>query len=91
MRVFVIRRILIEIDSRQSCDAERASVRAEDGFVVDCQIAKPLQIFHKIFCDGNQIGSASKIQANHRALSIVENHRCYVIREFVVMHFRVSK
>src|ERR1700730_6672885 len=90
VRVFVIGRILVEINARQSGENEWASVGTEFDFIIHTQISKRSERAGKFLNSRNKVEAAAKLKAHDRSLAIIENYGGNMIGHLVFVQLSVS-
>src|SRR5580704_870038 len=89
--VFVVWRILVEIDARQTGEDEWSGVGAKFEFIADFNFADIRERFCEWLEGFDQVVAATKLKFLHRSLSGIENDVGEVVFHFRGMRFDVSQ
>ena len=90
VRVFIVRRILLQINSGKTGEDERAGIGAEFALVVNRNFANVGERLRKRFHGVDQIVASAELKFLDRALAIVENNAAEMIFHFggMLLHVR---
>ncbi len=91
VRVLVVGRILIEIDSRQTGENERAGIGAEFDVIICLDFAEGLDGSRKGLDCRNEVVTSAELQADDGALPVIQDHRRDVVGHLLLVHLYVSQ
>src|SRR6202050_5814211 len=90
VRVFILRRILVQIDSRQPRKDEWACIGPEFNVVIYFHLPESLERSGEFLNVRDQIRAPSELEADDRPLPVIKNHGSDVIGHFALMSFHIG-